>query len=131
MLKPQHPGPLLIVDDREDVRLALERFLSLYFEQVHAAGTPGDAESALNEYRPTLVLCDYWLGDEYPPATDLIPGWRERYPTIERVALMTGTKASALGRAQGVDAVFQKPLDLKQVTAFLLGKGQASGTQMG
>lgn len=130
MRKPQHPGPLLIVDDREDVRWALQRFLSLYFEQVHTAGTPDEAEAALNEYHPTLLLCDYWLGNEYPPATDLIPGWRERYPTIERVALMTGTKAAALGRVHCVDAVFQKPLDMNQVTDFLLGTGRKSQTQI-
>lgn len=123
MNKAQRPGPLLIVDDSDEIRSALCRFMSLYFEQVVAAATPGEAEAALQTYRPRLLLCDYWLGDKYPHATDLIPGWRARHPSIERVALMTGTNTDSLGPTTCVDAVFQKPLNMGQVIDFFLGKG--------
>jgi DNA-binding NtrC family response regulator len=121
MHEGKHPGPLLIVDDSDDIRSALRGFMSLCFEQVVAAATPQEAEAALRAYQPRLLLCDYWLGPEHPPATDLIPGWRERYPSIERVGLITGTNTDALGSADCVDAVFQKPLDMRRVTDFLLG----------
>jgi DNA-binding NtrC family response regulator len=120
MHQVKHPGPLLIVDDSDDIRSALCRFMALCFEQVVGAATPQEAEAALQAYQPRLLLCDYWLGPQYPPATDLIPAWRERYPSIERVALITGTNTDTLGSANCVDAVFQKPLDLRQVTDFLL-----------
>jgi CheY-like chemotaxis protein len=120
MQEAKRPGPLLIVDDSDDIRSALCRLMSLCFERVVAAATPQEAEAALRAHQPRLLLCDYWLGPEHPPATDLIPGWRERYPSIERVALITGTNTDALGSARCVDAVFQKPLDMHQVTDFLL-----------
>ncbi len=118
----RHKGPLLIVDDREEVRWALHRYFGLCFEQVYVAGSPGEAEEILEHHQPILLLCDYWLGNQYPPATDLIPAWRKRYPCLQRIALMTGTKASALGDTSCADRVFQKPLDMKIVTGFLQGE---------
>jgi response regulator of citrate/malate metabolism len=96
--------------------------MSLHFDPVFTAGTPEEAEAMLEAHRPRLLLCDYWLGNEFPPGTELIPSWRERYPTLERVALMTGTKAESLALTTCVDAVFQKPLNMEQVTDFLLGE---------
>ena len=122
MERQKHPGPLLIVDDREDVRSGLRRFFGLFFQTVILAATPEEANRQLEEARPPLVLCDYWLGNDHPPATELIPGWRKRYPFIRVLALMTGTKASALQNAEGVDGVFQKPLDLHAVKDFLVDR---------
>jgi DNA-binding NtrC family response regulator len=122
MHEVQRPGPLLIVDDNAGVRSALRRFMLLHFDQVFTAGTPEEAEAILQAHRPRLLLCDYWLGNEFPPGTELIPRWRECYPTLECVVLMTGTKAESLGLITCLDAVFQKPLKLQQVIAFLLGQ---------
>lgn len=112
------PEPLLIVDDREEVLRALERFMCLYFEQVLTAHTPQQAEAHLAEASPGYLLCDYWLGDEHPPSTAFIPDWRKRYPCLKRVALMSGTKSSSIAPCTEVDEVFQKPLDLKRLVVF-------------
>ena len=76
MIKPPYAGTLLIVDDREDIRRAMERYFSLYFEKVFVAATPVQAEQILRAHTPTFILCDYWLGDEFLPSTEYIPGWR-------------------------------------------------------
>ena len=120
--KPSHPGPLLIVDDRVEVRSALTRFFGLWFQRVYAAASPSEADGILQEHAPCVLLCDYWLGDAFPPGTELISTWRARFPCLQRAVLMTGTRASSLGDVPGIDAVFQKPLNLKVVTAFLLGQ---------
>jgi CheY-like chemotaxis protein len=120
--QPLHPGPLLIVDDRVEVRSALTRFFELWFQRVYAAASPREASSILQEHAPTVLLCDYWLGEAFPPGTELIAAWRKRFPCLQRAVLMTGTRASALDDVPGVDAVFQKPLDLRVVTPFLLGQ---------
>jgi DNA-binding NtrC family response regulator len=113
---------LLIVDDREDVLRALDRFMGLYFERVCVALDPQAAEQALSVYQPQCLLCDYWLGEAHPLATALIPLWRKRYPCLERVALMTGTKSSAITSCAEVDIVFHKPLDMAKVLAFFSGE---------
>jgi DNA-binding NtrC family response regulator len=114
----KRPEPLLIVDDREAVRSSLVRFLEMYFEVVLSAGDPSQAEEQLRTGRPKYLLTDYWLGNAYPPSTELIPRWRKLCPTLTRVALMTGTKTSSIGACPEVDAVFAKPLDLRRVIEF-------------
>jgi DNA-binding NarL/FixJ family response regulator len=118
MDRERHPGPLLIIDDRDDVRSGLRRFFGLFFERVVVAANPAEAEEGLATAEPPFVLCDYWLGNEHPPSTELIPGWRARFPCIRVLALMTGTKAAAIQGAVSVDAIFQKPLDLYAVKEF-------------
>ena len=122
MTQPPYAGTLLIVDDREDIRRAMARYFSLYFEAVYVAATPNEAENILQKYSPTFLLCDYWLGEDFPPSTALIPGWRQLAPSIKSVALMTGTKISAIGSIPCVDAVFQKPLEPSHVVDFFLGR---------
>jgi DNA-binding NtrC family response regulator len=121
MCDSRHPGPLLIVDDRKEILVPLQRLLSLHFEQVFTASTPVEAEAVLLHHRPRLLLCDNWLGDEYPPGTALIPDWRQRYPSLERVALMSGTPATALEPVSSADVVFEKPVDIDQLIDFFAG----------
>lgn len=110
--------PLLVVDDRDDVLRGLRRYLGLHFSHIHTALTPPQAEVVLESVAPPMLLCDYWLGDEYPPATVLIAEWRRRFPCVRRAALMTGTSGAALFGKDGIDAVFRKPFDLEAVVAF-------------
>ncbi|MCA9623226.1 MAG: response regulator [Myxococcales bacterium] len=114
---------LLILDDRADVRRGVQRFMSLFVSQVFVAGTPEEAEAVLREHAPEFLLCDYWLGPEHPPGTALVERWRHDFPCLARVALMTGTKATAILPAQGVDRIFQKPLRLAEVKDWFLGDG--------
>lgn len=114
----KYPEPLLIVDDRADVLRALERFMSLYFECVLVAQTPPEAEALLEKHAPHYLLCDYWLGEEYPPATSFIPQWRTDFPCLRRVVLMTGTKSSSIVSCDQVDRVLQKPLNMEKLVGF-------------
>lgn len=90
----------------------MSRFFQTCIAEVHVASTPAQAEAILNERKPPLLLCDYWLGPEHPPGTALVQRWRVEHPCVVRAALMTGTKATAIMPTPGVDRVFQKPVDL-------------------
>jgi len=114
-------GQLLILDDREDVRVGLERLFGLFFEEVFVAATPADADELLAEHRMPYLLCDYWLGPEHPPGSEVIRKLRKRHDCLTKVALMTGSKVSALTDTEGADIVFAKPLDAKKVRTFFLG----------
>jgi len=117
---------LLIVDDREEVLRALERYMGLYLTRVYGAQTPDEAILAMQEHEPTFLLCDFWLGEKHPPSTSLIPGWRSRFPSIKRVILMSGTKSSSIPTCAAVDAIFPKPLDLKGLVQYLRDAAQTA-----
>lgn len=108
---------LLILDDNYAVLRSLTRYCRLHFKNVYAASTPAQAEDHLRNYSPQLLLCDYWLGYDSPPATQLIPKWRERFPCLRKVALMTGT--SLIRNSAVADATFHKPLQATEVMSFL------------
>jgi DNA-binding NtrC family response regulator len=111
---------LLIVDDRADVRRSLTRFFAMFIQRVHHAGDPDEAEQILIEHRPELLLCDYWLGTDQAPGTELARRWRRVHGCLRRVAIMTGTKTTAIVPPPGVDRVFQKPLPMDEVREWLL-----------
>jgi hypothetical protein len=108
----------LIVDDRPEVLKAVERLFALYFNPLYTALTPPAAELTLREHSPRFLLCDYWLGEDYPPSTSLIPGWRRKYPCLQRVAVMSGTNSASIPACDAVDHVFSKPLDTARVIQF-------------
>ena len=114
-------GSLLVVDDREDIRRAMSRFFQLYFQHVYVAASPDEAERILAEKQPTFLLCDYWLGEDFPPSTELIPKWRKLDSSLKLVALMTGTKVDAIASTKCADIVFQKPLEPMAVVEFFIG----------
>ena len=118
------PDPILIVDDRADVLSAVSRLMSLWFENVLSAETPNEAEALLRQHQPKYLLCDYHLGNDHPPATELVARWREEWPCLERVALMTGTRPSSIRGSPGVDHVFAKPLEVSKVVEFFLAQSE-------
>ncbi len=111
---------LLILDDRADVLRSLARYFGAYFDEVHTAQSPEAAERILADSEPEALLCDYWLGHGMPTGTELVARWRARFGCLRRVALMTGTKDSALSGTESVDRVFEKPIDLEAARSFLL-----------
>ncbi|HHH28742.1 MAG TPA: response regulator [Polyangiaceae bacterium] len=115
------PETLVILDDRDDVRVGLERLFGLFFARVLVAATPEQADDLLAESSSAFLLCDYWLGPEHPPGSEIIRRFRKRHACLRKVALMTGSKVSALTDTEGADAVFSKPLDAKKVRAFFVG----------
>lgn len=115
-------GVLLIVEDDDSVRRALRRFFELYFAKVLTAASASEAETQLETGRPHLLLCDYYLGARSPLATALIPRWRQAFPFLSRVAIMTGTSHELRDDAHGAEAVFNKPLNMQHVLQFLRGE---------
>ena len=111
---------LLIVDDRDEVRLALARYFALHFTHIVTAGNPSEAEELLRTQHPDLLLCDYYLGSQEPTATMLIPRWRAEYKCLKRVAIMTGSRSSSIGPCPEADAIFEKPLNMALVTQFFM-----------
>ncbi len=122
MAHASNPGPLLIVDDRPDVRRGLGRSFGLHYT-VFTADCGATAEPILIEHRPLFLLCDYWLGVDQPTGTELIKVWRGRFPFLRRVALMTGTRIDAIGDREGVDAIFAKPLETPDLVDWFLESG--------
>ncbi len=119
-MSQSHTRRLIIVDDRADVLRSLARYLREHVETVYTAATVEEAERILSEHQPDTLLCDYWLGDDLPTGTELCQRWRSTFSCLRRVALMTGTKGSAVFGAQHVDVVFEKPIDLAALRRFLL-----------
>ncbi|MEM9691646.1 MAG: hypothetical protein AAGA56_03815 [Myxococcota bacterium] len=112
---------LVILDDREDVRVGLERLFGLVFDRVVTAATPDEADALITETEAPFLLCDYWLGPELPSGSEVICTLRARHPCLQKVALMTGSKVSALTDTKGADIVFAKPLDADSVVTFFAG----------
>jgi len=117
---------LLIVDDREEVLRALERYMGLYLTHVYGAQTPDEAVAVMQAHAPSFLLCDFWLGEKHPPSTSLIPDWRARFPSLKKVVLMSGTKSSSIPTCSAVDVIFPKPLDLKGLVQYLRDAIQSS-----
>ena len=112
---------LLIVEDRVDVGRAFARYFRRHFESVLLAATPIEAEALLEgDPPPTHVLCDHWLGDEYPVGTVLLPRWRLHYPHLRRAVLVSGSEIEEIQPPEGVDAVFAKPADMAAICESLL-----------
>ncbi len=110
---------LLILDDRPEILRSLKRYLASHFREILVASTPDEAEAHLRASKPDTLLCDYWLGDDVPTGTELIARWRVEFDCLRQVFLMTGTKASALTGAHHADRVFEKPLNMPLLMAFL------------
>ncbi len=118
------PRFLLIVDDREDLRVGFHRYFIRFFDEVLVASDPASAEELLSRSvnAPTHVVCDYWFGEEHPVGASVLPAWRRRYPSIVKAALVSGSEVAELPATEGIDAVFEKPVDLKSLRAFLIGQ---------
>lgn len=113
---------LLVVDDREDLRNGYYRYFARFFDEVCLAADPCAAEVFLTRQvnPPTHLICDYWLGDGHPVGAQIVPRWRRLCPSIVRTALVSGSQVAELPATEGIDAVFEKPLELKALRAFLL-----------
>lgn len=122
MVEAQKAKILLIVEDRADVGAAFARYFRRYFDQVRVATTPAQAQELLDEQpEPTHVICDHWLGDDYPVGAQLLPRWRREHPSIERCVLVSGSEIEEIDCPAGVDAIFGKPADMPAIRARLLG----------
>jgi len=114
---------LLVVDDESSVCRAIKRLLKNKVDEILTAQTPADAETILRSRAVTHVICDQLLGPSQPLGTDLSRGWKERYPSIRRIAILTGTNVGNIARPEGVDHVLAKTTDPVKL-AELMGFGE-------
>ena len=99
---------------------SIRRTLAEQFDRVHTAHGCEEAEVFLQQEPPvTHLICDLWLGGGMTRGDVLIGQWREKYPSIEKAALMTGDAVSRDDcECAGVDTFFEKPLDPDYIRAF-------------
>ncbi len=61
------------------------------------------------------------LGRGLPYGEALVREWRERYPSIRRALLVTGTAVAAGRGLEGVDCVLPKPVEMGEIVGELRG----------
>lgn len=118
---------LLIVDDIPEVARALRRFLAKSFDLVLIAHSSEEAERMLGDELnpPGYLVCDHFLGKGKRLGADLIPEWRRKYAHLRVAVLLTGSEVARFIAIAGIDKVFGKPLDPRELTSFLLEAGDA------
>jgi DNA-binding NarL/FixJ family response regulator len=113
MLRPARFGKLrqlLIVQRNELAARSLARHLSEEFDAVTFAHSPEEAEAVLSDpaRSPTHVVCGLNFGSGAPSGSELIPRWREAYPTLACVVLATG-QGDLPEALDGIDGIYLKP----------------------
>jgi DNA-binding NtrC family response regulator len=110
---------LLVIDDEAEICLLLQRILRKSFDDIHVANNAAEAEPLLREQPITHIVCDLYLGAGEPLGNDLMQGWRARKPSIQYVALFTGSSMDLMPTYDGIDAIFQKPGGYEDLVAAL------------
>jgi DNA-binding NtrC family response regulator len=97
MTKHQTPESiLLVVDDESSVCRALSRILGKSVDVIASAFSPQEAETVLASKKVTHLICDHWFGEGQPLGIDLVAKWKEKYPFIRQIVLLTGTDVTRL-----------------------------------
>jgi DNA-binding NtrC family response regulator len=113
-------GPVLIVDDNDDVREAFEVALELRGFTVRAARNGAEGLRELRRQpTPCAVLLDLHMPD--------MDGFQFREAQLEDPALMSipvllfsgDHNVAAAAARMGIEAFFQKPLGVDEITEFL------------
>ena len=119
---------LLVVEDEEFIRMALEDYFAARGYAVDAAGEWEEAEALLSTRRYDVVITDLRLtgfgGTEGLEVVGLV---RQRFPGT-RLILLTGFGSAEVeteARRRGVDAFLHKPMalsDLARIADNLTGR---------
>jgi DNA-binding response OmpR family regulator len=119
---------MLVVQHNPFVASSLARYLTTHIDRVVVAADPGIAESFLRDATLSLtdLICGQRFGSRDLTGTELIPRWRGLCPTLQRVALVTASDDVPEG-LDGIDAVFQKPIDPSAILAFFIASDPPSG----
>ncbi len=110
---------LLIVDDERSVCRALTRLLDRTVGKIQTATNPSEAEIVLRTGKVTHVICDHWFGPGQPLGLDLVSSWKEKYPSIKRAVVLTGTDVDKLADTKNVDKILPKVVDPKYLIEVL------------
>jgi len=112
-------APILVVDDDDDVRNALESALQPLGYPIRAVATAGDALAAARELRPVLALLDVHLPDlsGYEVCRELRDTYGEELPIVFISGRRTEDYDRAAGLMLGADDYIIKPFDVGELIA--------------
>jgi excisionase family DNA binding protein len=122
-------GRVLVVDDEAAIGRILVRALSPPHEVVYAPTAAAALEQIARDPEFDVVLCDLVL-----PGTSgmgFVSALRERAPALsDRIAILSGdvTPATRAFAAEGRVQVFEKPMDVDGLRAFVAGRVAARRT---
>lgn len=111
---------VLLIDDERDALEVLEWVLRDRGCEVRAVSEVPRALEVGRSFRPTLLVTDYFLGDDRS-GLDILRELRQDDPTL-RAVLMTGMTVSQLQPeldALGNVEVLHKPFDCEQIVSHL------------
>jgi len=89
----------------------LRRLLNGKVDEIITAQTPVDAEVVLKTKPVTHVLCDHFLGPGQPTGLSIAHNWKQNYPSLKKVIILTGTDVNYLSQASGIDKIIPKTVD--------------------
>lgn len=110
---------LLVVDDESSVCRALSRMLKGRVGEILSAYSPLEAESILDTREINLLICDHWFGPGQPLGADLAAKWKNRYNSIRRAVVLTGTDISKLNTPPGVHQIIAKTVKTEELVNAL------------
>ncbi|MBN2341250.1 MAG: hypothetical protein JXX29_09975 [Deltaproteobacteria bacterium] len=110
---------LLIIDDESSVCRALSRILRKRAGEIVTAQTIVDAELVLDTKEVTHVLCDHLLGPGQPKGLETAIHWKQEYPSIQKLIILTGTDAAFGDPPAGIDKVLPKTTDPMLLAEYL------------
>lgn len=91
----------------------MARALGRHFSEVLTAADRTEAELVLEQHAITHLVCDWNLGEDYPRGTELVPLWRERWPSITKAVIFSGTSPEDITTSSMIDAVVDKTQGLE------------------
>ena len=110
---------LLVVDDESSVCRALRRLMVDRADEIVIAQTPADAETILHSKPVTHIICDHLLGPGQPKGMDIAKGWKDAFPTIRSLIILTGTDVRDLHCPETIDHVLSKTTDPVELAELL------------
>jgi DNA-binding NarL/FixJ family response regulator len=125
--EPSHPIRVLIVDDDRRVRQSLSGLMALR-DEIEVVGTAGDREAAIalcTAVEPDTILLDLRL----PEATDgfgLLAQFRERWPSVQIVAMSVQVSLRAAAIAAGAAAFIPKGGQPEAISDALISLGHSA-----
>jgi CheY-like chemotaxis protein len=111
---------LVVVEDHEDTRIALQQQLELDGYHVRGAGDGYEAIAVIEEHQPVCVLLD--LAVPRLNGVELARHVRRRYGSGTVVIVVTGSASQEdleAVESAGADFVLRKPLDLAALSRLL------------
>ena len=85
--------------------------LSTRVDETNYATSAFEAELILDSKEITHLICDHWFGAGQTLGTDLAALWKKKYPSIERIVLLTGADISTLKSPPEVNTVLSKSVE--------------------